>query len=214
MSAPIRRNCLAALDRLVETHARASVGASHDQDVGARVARVHGGLDPRERLVAPHHRLPLRVAAPLRRHLVFEHDAGEPGARVALHRPLDVLRAAEAGVAVADERRVGRSPADVLALLHQLAVGDETRIGHGQPIGRHGEAAHESQVEAGFLDEPRRHRVVAARHDEESGPNKKRSQPISWRHERIIVGSWLPGAASGSAGANHELRTTNHEPAR
>ena len=186
MSAPIVPELPAPLDRLVEIHAGAGVGARHDQDVGARVARVHGGLDTGQRLVAPDHRLPFRVTAALRRHLVLEHDAGEAGARVALHRPLDVLGAAEAGVAVADEGRVGRGPADVLPLLHELAVRDEAGVGHGQPIGRDGEAAHEPQGEAGLLHQARRHRVVAARHHEESRTSQERTQPISWSHCGII----------------------------
>jgi len=37
-------------------------------------------------------RLPFRVAAALRRDLVLQHDAAEPGGGVAMHRRLDVLR--------------------------------------------------------------------------------------------------------------------------
>ena len=75
---------------------------------------------------------------------------GEAGALVALHRPLDVLCAAEACVAVTDKRNRDR-PADVLPLIDQLAVRDQSGIGHAEARRRHGKPAHEAELESGFL---------------------------------------------------------------
>ena len=98
------RERAAPLERLVEAERPARVGAREDEDVGALLAGVDRRPDARQRLRSRHHRLAGGVAAALRRHLVFDHHRGEPGARVALHRALDVDRVAEAGVAVADHR--------------------------------------------------------------------------------------------------------------
>ena len=56
---------------------RASVRASDDDDVGALVARVDGGAQPPQRLVARDDLLALRVPAALGGDLVLDHDARE-----------------------------------------------------------------------------------------------------------------------------------------
>ena len=66
------------------------------------VSRIDRGPDAGERLVARDHGLSLDVATALGRHLVLEHDAGKARLGVAANRALDVLRAAESRVAVAD----------------------------------------------------------------------------------------------------------------
>src|SRR5689334_21376109 len=108
------------------------------------------------------------MTAALGCNLVFEHDAGESRSRVALHRALDVLGAAESGVAVADQRDLHRAT-EIASLIDELGVRDEPRIRHSETRGRNTEAAHEAKLEAGFLNQTRRHRVVAAGHHEQTG---------------------------------------------
>ena len=94
------------------------------------------------------------MAASFRRNLIFEHDRSKPGGAVPLYRPFDVLRAAEAGIAVTDHGN-GHGLADVVSLIDQLRIRDEPCIRHPQPVGRDGKAAHEADLESGFLDETR-----------------------------------------------------------
>jgi hypothetical protein len=54
---------------------------------------------------------------------------------------------------------------DPAPLVQHLAEGDEAGIRRREAGRRDGEAAHEADPEAGPLDEPRRERVEAARHD-------------------------------------------------
>jgi len=51
--------------------------------VGAGLARIDGRLDPRVRFLGVHGLLAAGVAAAFRRHLVFDHHAGESCARIA-----------------------------------------------------------------------------------------------------------------------------------
>ncbi len=115
------------------------------------------------------------MAASLRRDLILEHDRGKPGRAVPVYRPLDVLRAAEAGVAVTDHGN-GHGTADVLSLIDQLRIRDEPCIRHPESAGRDGKAAHEADLEPGFLDETRRDRIVTAGHEQNARTIEQRSQ--------------------------------------
>jgi hypothetical protein len=117
------------------------------------------------------------MAAPLRCDLILEHDAGEARARIALHGALDVLRTAESGVAVPNDRD-GYGTADVAPLIDQLAVGDETGVRHADSRRRDRKAAHERHLEAGVVDQPRRHRIVTPRHDDQSRAAESLAEPL------------------------------------
>ena len=175
MSAPISRNCWQrAIASSRSTHARASVRAMIRMSAPASRASTAARI-AHQRLVSTDDRLALGVPAALRRHLVLQHDRGEARARVSLDRPLDVLRAAEAGVAVADERN-GDGAADVLPLIDELRIRNQPGVGHAQPGGGHGKATHEADLEARLFDETRRDRVMAPRHRQDARPIEQRAQ--------------------------------------
>ena len=129
MSAPISRNSRhRRMASSSETHARASVRAMIRMSVPA-VARVDRRAYAHERFITADDRLPLGVPAAFWGDLILEHDRSESRGGVPLDRAFDVLRAAEAGVAVADER-YGHGAADVLTLIDELGVRDEAGVGH------------------------------------------------------------------------------------
>src|SRR4029453_2147293 len=111
-------------NRLVKTNAGARIRSRHDEDASAGITRVDCRTDARQRFVTADDRLPFGVTAALWRDLILEHDRGKSRALVSLHRAFDVLRAAEAGVAVSDQRD-GNRAADVLSLVSKLTVGDQ-----------------------------------------------------------------------------------------
>ena len=121
------------------------------------------------------------MPAALRRDLILEHDGGKSRALVSLHRALDVLRAAEAGVAVSNQRDGDRT-ADVLSLVGELAIRDQAGVRHAEARGRDSEPAHEAELEAGFFDQASRHRVMAAGHHQDAGPLEENSQAFRWSH--------------------------------
>jgi hypothetical protein len=127
MSAPASENA-GAPERLLETFRPAGIGAREDEDVGASLAGVDGGLDARDRLLPRDDALPAREAAALRGDLVFDHDAGESRLRVAANSPLHVHRVSVSSVGVADDGD-SNSGADVFPLREHLPVGDEPGIG-------------------------------------------------------------------------------------
>jgi hypothetical protein len=168
---------LAARDGLVEA-CHPGIGARHDQNVRPRFPRIHCSANTHQRFVPADDGFAFGVPAAFRRDLIFQHDAGEPGPRVSLDRALDVLRAAESGIAVADDRNRDRA-ADVRPLIDELSIGDQPRVGHPEPGRRDGKAAHEPDLESGLLDCPCGHGVVTARHDEDPGLCEPLFEPFS-----------------------------------
>jgi hypothetical protein len=127
--------------------------------------------------VSINHRLAFDVAASLRRDLILEHDAGEPGIGVTTHRPLDVLCAAEPGVTVADQW-YRHGAANVPTLIDHLGIGDQPGVGHAETRSRYREAAHEAELEAGLFDQTRRHRIMAAGHHQQPRSLQQRAETI------------------------------------
>ncbi len=144
--------------------ARASVRARIRMSAPSSRAST-AGLHARDRLGARDHLLAAGVAAALGPDLVLDHDRGEASLRVAAHAAFRVHRVAVAGVGVADHRDRHRG-ADVAPLIEHLTVGNEPGVGQAEARRRDRVAAHEGEREAGRLDEPRRKRVEAARHDQ------------------------------------------------
>lgn len=66
--------------------------------------------------------------------------------------------------------------ADVASLIDQLRIRDEPCIRHPEPVGRDGKAAHEADLESGFLDEARRDGIVTAGHEQNPGTVEQRAQ--------------------------------------
>jgi hypothetical protein len=116
-----RPELAAPLDGFIEADTGARVGARHDEDLRAGVAHIHRRTDAHHRLVTSDHGLAFRVPAALGRHLILQHDGGKAGACITFYGPLHVLRAAEAGVAVANQRNRDRA-ADVPRLVEQFSI--------------------------------------------------------------------------------------------
>jgi hypothetical protein len=126
------------------------------------------------------------VAASLRRHLILEHDRGKTRVLVSLHRAFDVLRAAESRVAVTDQRD-GNRAADVLSLIGELAIGNETGVRHAEARGRDREPAHEAKLEPRFFDKAGGHRVMTAGHHQDAGTIEEHTQALRWSHHSRSV---------------------------
>ena len=132
-----------APDRLVEPGDGARVGARDDHEVAA-AARGSGGADLGQPVVARHDLLVVEMAAFLRKALVLDMDAGDPGGLVLAHRAHDVQLVAVAGIGVGDDRQVDRG-GDAAGVVHHLGHRDEAEIGIAQGRGGAG-AGHVDRV--------------------------------------------------------------------
>jgi hypothetical protein len=71
-------------------------------------------------------------------------------------------------------------------MLPDLGIRVEPGIRLPEAVGRHGKAAHESQLEPRLLVEAGRHGVMTTGHDENARPAEEPAQPGGWGRSSVV----------------------------
>ena len=152
------------------------------------VTRVAGGGDARRELLGLEHFLALEVTAALREHLVLELDRGGARSLVAAHGAHDIGGAAEAGVAIDDERK-GRGFGESKDVVDHVALCDQPDVGQSEVRQR---AAGPGDVRGGVpgqLDGASREPVEDPGRDDQAGTAEQRIEPCRPRLKRVAHGN-------------------------
>ena len=156
----------------------------------------HGGLDL-ARMLLGRHEVAAHAgveAAPLGELVVLDADASRAGALELARRAHHVDGVAVAVVAVGDDRDRHRV-ADAPDRIERLGEGQDVGVGDGLD-GRDAEPARPDGVEAGFLGELGRQRVVGSRRQHHLRPPEQTAADPLACDEPVIATSEAPAQAS------------------
>ena len=153
---------LAARDRLLDAFDAGGVGARRDIEVrvGAGVER---GFELGQHLLDRHDLLARQVAAAVRKHLVADEQAGNPGRLEGTHHLPHVVDAAKAGVGIDIDRNFDRRT-DARVVIGVVAHVGLAHVGLRQHRADRGITAGDDRLETFVLDDAGRQRVIGAGH--------------------------------------------------
>ncbi len=175
------------IQRVVEAVRLDCVRAGDDLEAIV-VPCVAGGGDARRELVGLEHFLALEVPAALREHLVLELDRGGARSLVATYGAHDIGGAAEAGVAIDDERKRGGF-GESKDVVDHVALRDQPDVGQSEVRERASGAGDVRGGVPGQLDGTRGEPVEDSGRDDQPGPGEQRIEPCRPRLERVTHGN-------------------------